>query len=337
MAAMIVSACGILLETGVRAAVPAERYAGAPVVVAADQQAHYTTGSGEDRDTESVALPDKARLDAALTARAATAPGAAAAIADVSFPVRDVRDVRTGNTPATAHGWGSTAFTGTKLTSGTPPRTGQVVTGDRAAIGDRLTVDTPSGKRQFTVSGTTKAPGTMWFTDTQALALSGHPGKADAIAVLAKPGVTASALADQVEQRLGDAVEVHTGDGRGAVETRGLAYAKEMLTALGGSFGGMATMVAVFTAAGTVTLSVGQRRREYALLRAIGATRARSGAPSPPRPCWSPRSRARSAASRAWRSRAGGSASSATRARSRRPWTCRCRGSRWRRRSARPC
>ncbi|WP_371652721.1 MULTISPECIES: ABC transporter permease [unclassified Streptomyces] len=272
MAAMIVSACGILLETGVRAAVPAERYAGAPVVVAADQQAHYTTGSGEDRDTESVALPDKARLDAALTARAATAPGAAAAIADVSFPVRDVRDVRTGNTPATAHGWGSTAFTGTKLTSGTPPRTGQVVTGDRAAIGDRLTVDTPSGKRQFTVSGTTKAPGTMWFTDTQALALSGHPGKADAIAVLAKPGVTASALADQVEQRLGDAVEVHTGDGRGAVETRGLAYAKEMLTALGGSFGGMATMVAVFTAAGTVTLSVGQRRREYALLRAIGAT-----------------------------------------------------------------
>ncbi|MFD9564656.1 ABC transporter permease [Streptomyces sp. NPDC059994] len=279
MAAMIVSACGILLETGVRASVPAERYAGVPVVAAADQQAHYTTGSGEDRSTEAVALPDKARLDAALTSRAATAPGAAAAIADVSFPirdVRDVRDVRTGNTsggtPATAHGWGSTAFTGTRLTSGTPPRTGQVVTGDRAAIGDRITVDTPSGKRQFTVSGTTKAPGIMWFTDTQAMALSGHPGKADAIAVLAKPGVAASALADQVAQRLGDAAEVHTGDGRGAVETRGLAYAKELLTALGGSFGGMAAMVAVFTAAGTVTLSVGQRRREYALLRAIGAT-----------------------------------------------------------------
>ncbi|OAR25829.1 ABC transporter permease [Streptomyces sp. ERV7] len=266
MAAMIVSACGILLETGIRASVPAERYANAPVIAAADQQAHYTTGSGEDRDTESVALPDKARLDAALTARAAAAPGAATAIADVSFPVR------TGNTPGTAHGWGSTAFTGTQLASGTAPRSGQVVTGDGAAVGDRVSVDTPSGKRQFTVSGTTRNPGTVWFDDTEALALSGHPGKADAIAVLPEPGVTASALADRVAERLGDSVEVHTGDDRGAVETRGLAFAKEMLTGLGGSFGGMATMVAVFTAAGTVTLSVGQRRREYALLRAIGAT-----------------------------------------------------------------
>ncbi|GAA0590551.1 ABC transporter permease [Streptomyces crystallinus] len=271
MAAMIVSACGILLETGVRASVPAERYANAPVIAAADQQAHYTTGSGEDRETESVPLPDKARLDAALTARAATAPGAARAIADVSFPVR------TGNTPGTAHGWGSASFTGTKLTSGKAPRSGQVVTGGGSAVGDRVALDTPSGTRQFTVSGTadsrtTHSPGTVWFDDTQALALSGHPGKADAIAVLAKPGVTASALADQVAQRLGDAAEVHTGDDRGAVETRGLAFAKEMLSGLGGSFGGMATMVAVFTAAGTVTLSVGQRRREYALLRAIGAT-----------------------------------------------------------------
>lgn len=40
MAAAIVSACGILLETGTRASVPAERYAKAPVLVAADQQAH---------------------------------------------------------------------------------------------------------------------------------------------------------------------------------------------------------------------------------------------------------------------------------------------------------
>ena len=63
-----------------------------------------------------------------------------------------------------------------------------------------------------------------------------------------------------------------TGDGRGGAEDRGLAYAKETLTGLGGSFGGIATLVAVFTAAGTVALSVGQRTREFALLRAVGAT-----------------------------------------------------------------
>lgn len=70
----------------------------------------------------------------------------------------------------------------------------------------------------------------------------------------------------------GSGAEVRTGDGRGAVEDRGLWYAKEMLTGLGGSFGGIAATVAVFTASGTVALSVAQRAREFALLRAVGAT-----------------------------------------------------------------
>ncbi|MGW3955567.1 FtsX-like permease family protein, partial [Streptomyces sp. NPDC004752] len=65
---------------------------------------------------------------------------------------------------------------------------------------------------------------------------------------------------------------VPVGDDRGAVEDHGLGYAKELLSGLGGSFGGIAALVAVFTAAGTVALSVGQRGREFALLRAIGAT-----------------------------------------------------------------
>ncbi|MFF1319741.1 ABC transporter permease, partial [Streptomyces chartreusis] len=56
------------------------------------------------------------------------------------------------------------------------------------------------------------------------------------------------------------------------VEDHGLGYAKEMLTGLGGSFGGIAATVAVFTASGTVALSVAQRAREFALLRAVGAT-----------------------------------------------------------------
>ncbi|MFF0728105.1 FtsX-like permease family protein [Streptomyces sp. NPDC004134] len=65
---------------------------------------------------------------------------------------------------------------------------------------------------------------------------------------------------------------MHTGDGRGGVEDTGVAGAEELLTGLGGSFGGIAATVAVFTAAGTVALSVAQRKREFALLRAIGAT-----------------------------------------------------------------
>lgn len=271
MAAMIVSACGLLLATGITASVPAQRYAAAPVVAAADQSFHYTTGSGEDRDTQSVAYPDRARLDNSLVAKAASAPGAAEAVADLALPVRTVGT--DSNTPATAHNWASTAFTGTKPTSGTAPRPGEAVT-TAGAVGERITLDTPGGKREFRISGTAGAPGTnqIWLNDADARALSGHPGKIDAIAVLPKPGTPTATLAAQVEQALGGQAQVLTGDDRATVEDSGLAKAKEMLTGLGGSFGGVAAMVAVFTAAGTVALSVGQRRREYALLRAIGAT-----------------------------------------------------------------
>lgn len=92
--------------------------------------------------------------------------------------------------------------------------------------------------------------------------------------MLAAPGTPTATLADQVTRAVGRtaAAQVHTGDDRGAAEDTGLAGAKELLIGLGGSFGGVAAMVAVFTAAGTVALSVGQRSREFALLRAIGAT-----------------------------------------------------------------
>lgn len=99
MSALIVTACGILLETGLRASVPAERYADAPVVVAADQYEYVVTGSGEDREEEAVPLPDTARVDAGLAARAARVPGVAAAVADFTFPVRPAHDSAGSGTP----------------------------------------------------------------------------------------------------------------------------------------------------------------------------------------------------------------------------------------------
>ncbi|TRV73969.1 FtsX-like permease family protein [Streptomyces sp. 130] len=285
MSALIVSACGILLETSLRASVPPERYAGAPVVVAADQNEYVVTGSGEDLEKEATPLPDTARMDAGLAAKAAGAPGAATAVADFTFPVH----ARGG--ALTAHGWGSHSFTGASLTAGSAPREGEVVldTGtaraERAAVGDTVALETAAGQRDFRVAGIAEAGpadtargsgdagGTTWFADTQAPVLAGHPGKADAVVVLAEKGTGADALGDTVRRVLaGSGVQVHTGDDRGAVEQPGLASAKVTLFGIGGSFGGIAAIVAVFTAAGTVALSVGQRARSFALLRAIGAT-----------------------------------------------------------------
>ncbi|ANS65255.1 hypothetical protein SLINC_3031 [Streptomyces lincolnensis] len=277
MAALIVSACGILLETGLRAAVPPDRYAAAPVVAAADQKAHY--GHGDSAASEPV--PDRARLDTSLVDRAASAPGVRTAVADVTFWALPA-GAKGPRGPLTAHNWASTTFTGERLTAGRAPGPGEVVL-TRGTVGDRVTLATPDGTRTYRVSGTTGGdraadgePGTghptVWFADAEAVQRSGHPGRVDAIAVLPEPGVTTAALASQVARALGDRAEVHTGDDRGTVEDPALGMAKENLTGIGGSFGGIAAVVAVFTAAGTVALAVGQRAREFALLRAVGAT-----------------------------------------------------------------
>lgn len=299
MSALIVAACGTLLETGVRASVPAERYAKASVVAAADQSARVVADTVDGPEESAYPLPDTARVDAGLAAKAARAPGAEAAVADFTFPVRQGSSSSFSSSSFsssgafTGHGWGSHAFTGTALSAGAAPHTGEVALDAAAArsakvgVGDTVTLETAAGRAEFRVSGLAKAGAgdtaaagtaagggaTAWFADAEAPALSGHPGKADAIAVLAKDGADTGALATAIEKALtGSGAQVLTGDDRGEVEDHGLAYAKETLTALGGSFGGIATLVAVFTAAGTVALSVGQRTREFALLRAVGAT-----------------------------------------------------------------
>ncbi|KOX31799.1 ABC transporter permease [Streptomyces sp. NRRL F-4707] len=297
MSALVVAACGVLLETGIRASVPAQRYADAPVVVAADQSARVVADTVDGPEVTEFPLPGKARVDEGLAAKAAGVPGAAAAVADHTFPVHGFPAHGGDGTPGSAagaltgHGWGSHAFTGATLFRGTAPRAGEVVLdagaarAARAGVGDTVTLETADGRAAFRVSGLAGAGAgdaaregagggaTAWFADAEASVLAGHPGEADAVAVLAREGVGPDALAAAVGKALaGSGAQVLTGDDRGEVEDHGLAYAKETLLAVGGSFGGIATLVAVFTAAGTVALSVGRRTREFALLRAVGAT-----------------------------------------------------------------
>ncbi|WP_328298644.1 ABC transporter permease [Streptomyces sp. NBC_00435] len=277
MTVAIVSACGVLLETGIRAGVPPTRYAEVPVVVAADQQVTLRVGSGEGAYDVSAQVPEHARVDAALLDRLAPL---GRAVPDLTFPVREAAGAgatgAAGGTGATgeageagraidAYGWGSTAFSPAGLSAGRAPAApGEVVLGGgRAPYADgRVTLDTPAGNREFRVVGRTDRPG-AWFSDTEARALSGHPGTVDAIAVF-------GADAERVRAAVDGRAQVLTGAER-AMDPQ-LAGAREMLAGLGGSFGGIATLVAVFTAAGTVALSVGQRSREFALLRAVGAT-----------------------------------------------------------------
>jgi putative ABC transport system permease protein len=278
-AATVVMACGTLLQTGMTAHVEPVRYADAPVVVAADQFARHTVGSGGDASEEAKLLPEVARLDAALTDRITGRPGVARAVGDLAVPLQSP------DLPSlTGRDWSTTTITSPgadALIEGRSPRAGEVVVDAvtaRAAgltLGETVDLAAPSGTGSFRLVGLAATPTdtkTAWFADGVSASLAGHAGQADAIAVFARPGVATSDLDAQVRDAVGDDVEVYTGTGRGQVEKPELAEGRELLASLGGSFGGIATMTAVFVVLGTVALAVGQRRREIALLRAIGAT-----------------------------------------------------------------
>ena len=88
VATTLVAACGILLETGVRAEIRTERYADAPLVVAGPQQLAIAKPGSEQPELEP--LRERVRLDAALTERIARVEGVRAAVPEVSFPARVV-------------------------------------------------------------------------------------------------------------------------------------------------------------------------------------------------------------------------------------------------------
>ncbi|HMG62780.1 MAG TPA: FtsX-like permease family protein, partial [Streptosporangiaceae bacterium] len=101
----------------------------------------------------------------------------------------------------------------------------------------------------------------------------GRPGQVDTLAVFPDRGVTAARLAGRITAALpaGTAL-VLTGAGRGRAEFPAAAGQSSGLIPLAAASGGIMVMVAVFIVASTLALSVQLRRRQIALLRAIGAT-----------------------------------------------------------------
>ncbi|MFJ2862464.1 FtsX-like permease family protein [Kitasatospora sp. NPDC087314] len=279
LGAAVVVACGALLQTGLTVGVAPQRYAGAPVVVAADQAVKISAKVGRDTETRELTTPERARADAALVSRIAALSGVAAARPDSAFPL----PAGAGTPALTGRGYAALGIAGPadKLVEGRAPGANEVVLdadtarAARLAPGASLTLTAPGGTGAYRVSGLAAAQSagpTAWFADATADRLSGHPGRIDAIAVQPREGVDRAALAAQVRQAVGADAMVFTGDGRGTVEQPAIGEGRTLLMALGGTFGGYATMTAIFVVMSTVALATGQRAREFALLRAIGAT-----------------------------------------------------------------
>jgi putative ABC transport system permease protein len=258
-ASVIAMAWGMQLESILRTHPPVERYSAATAVVTGQQ------AIGADHD---VLLSERARVRSALSARLAAVPGVRAAIGDVSVPVS------LGGRAAVAHGWSSAALTPYVLRAGrAPARPGEVVAGYPVRLGARFPFASTEPARTVVVVGVA-APrarvsqqSAVFLTDAEATRLAGHPGRVDAIGVLAGPRFDLS----RVRAAAGD-LRVLTGDSRGAAEYPELQRTRTTLIPVTAAFGGLALFIAMFVVTSTMGLSIQQREREIALLRAVAAT-----------------------------------------------------------------
>jgi putative ABC transport system permease protein len=287
-AVAIVTTCGAMLESGVRYHGAVSRYAAAPVLVATTHL-ELTEGSGEDRSTESTPLPERGRLDASLPGRISAVPGVRAVVTDVAVPGGLISDA--GTAAVELHPWSAARLTPFTLKAGAAPAGGDQVVLDQnlaAGIGARpgrqVRIGLATTTRTFTVagiaaaSGTTPKTPTIFLDDTEARALSG--GFVQVIGVLPAPGTGPKTLAEAVRHVLppaparlsGAYPHVFSGAGRGSVESPDVDNGREFVVAVSSVFGGCALLIAVLVIAGTVGLSVKQRHRDIALLRALAAT-----------------------------------------------------------------
>ena len=112
----------------------------------------------------------------------------------------------------------------------------------------------------------------MLFTDAAATELLAAPGQADAIAVTADPGIAQVDLAAAVQAAVGDDVEVITGAELIAEDQESMAELLAGMATIMTVFAFVAVLVAAFIINNTFAITVAQRTREMAVLRALGAS-----------------------------------------------------------------
>ncbi|MEV0413603.1 FtsX-like permease family protein [Streptomyces sp. NPDC050448] len=290
-AAALITACGTLLETGLRGKIGTERYAATPVVVSADQNVHQNTVKEKKGKTKTKhkakPVSERAWLPASTVDTVRSVPGVERAVPELSFQAVPLVKAPGGAKPSYGHAWTSAALTPFTLTEGRAPQGGGEVVVDRELAaraglktGARLTVQATGEPKTYTVSGIAQTArgdlarqNALFFGDAEAQRLADRDGQVTAIGVLPAPGVAAGELAGRIEQALkGTGAQVGSGDERGPVEFLDAAGARSKLVSMGGAMGGTSLLVAILVVVGTFALSVQQRYRELALLRAIAAT-----------------------------------------------------------------
>ncbi|MBE2998341.1 FtsX-like permease family protein [Nocardiopsis sp. HNM0947] len=214
----------------------------------------------------------------ALAEEIAGSGGVETAVAERRFDVRVMDGERTLGEPvgdtadgAGGAGWSSFGLGSVRmLEGGAPTGTDQVVlpaSYDRS-VGDTVTVLTAGAEWPMTVSGVTDGDDVL-VPDRLA---EGTATAVSVIGVVASPGIDPADAGDRVRGVLGPSADVFTGADRGAMAAEfddADNWVGQQLLVLVGL---LAVFVSVFVVGTTFTFQVEVRRRELALLRAVGAT-----------------------------------------------------------------
>jgi putative ABC transport system permease protein len=233
------------------------------------------------------------RLDAALAKTVASVDGVdevalringyAQLVGPDGEPVGDVS-----NSPAFGTNWVAVDdLNPYELVSGHVPANDAEIVVDKASAdeagyepGDVATVLTKSKPRRFTIAGvatfgTADSPAgatAVLFTDAAATELLATPGRADAIAVTADAGWSQEDVVAAVQAAVGDDVEVITGAALIAEDQASMADLLAGMATIFVVFALVAVLVGAFIINNTFAITVAQRTRQLALLRAIGAS-----------------------------------------------------------------
>ncbi|MDP3890389.1 ABC transporter permease, partial [Nocardioides sp.] len=148
-------------------------------------------------------------------------------------------------------------------------------------LGDQVDVVFRDGRRTFTLVGV------IGFGETDSLLgatmagfdlptaqdVLGKAGVVDEVDVLAEDGIGARELRDRIAEVVPDGVETLTGEQVAADGTESVKESMGVFTTVLLVFAGVSVLVGSFVIWNTFNVLVAQRRREVALLRAVGATR----------------------------------------------------------------
>ncbi|MCC5952201.1 MAG: ABC transporter permease [Acidimicrobiia bacterium] len=235
------------------------------------------------------------RIDAATLEQVRAVPGVAAAAGEVRSFVRVVDDEGRpiGNPdsgpPTFGLNWiDDPRLNAWTLVEGDAPHASDTVvvdlrTAEDAGVGpgDTLVVDLPTGAESFTVSGVARfgeldnfaGADAVLFEDTVAQQALGEPDRYDWIAVAGDAGIDETELVRRLAPTLPPGTEAVTG-ATFTEETAGpFREFIVQFTAFIGAFGLIALFVGGFIIYNTFAVLVGQRTRELALLRVVGASR----------------------------------------------------------------